>query len=158
VWKKADLVEQRIVLGFWEKKSLVSLEEGSGTSEEYEVARIHRENIKRRAKENLHPFLDAAANITTNNEEKAKVLNAFTSLLNSSMSYLQDNSAQWAQWDENGEQNKISSIQEKIGSNLLLYLLCQKSIESDGIHLWVLRKMTRTAEKCWKAAWQLWRF
>ena len=34
-------------------------------------------NSKRRAKENLHPLLDAGGNMTTEDKEKAEFLNAF---------------------------------------------------------------------------------
>lgn len=34
-------------------------------------------NCKRRAKENLHPLLDAAGNVTTESKEKNDILNAF---------------------------------------------------------------------------------
>ena len=34
-------------------------------------------NNKRRAKENLHPLLDAAGNVTTEDKEEAEVLSAF---------------------------------------------------------------------------------
>ena len=34
-------------------------------------------NGKRRAKENLHPLLDAGGNMTTEDKEEAEVLNAF---------------------------------------------------------------------------------
>ena len=41
-----------------------------------------------RAKENLHSLLDAAGNVTTENKEKAEVLNAFfTSVFKSQTSY-----------------------------------------------------------------------
>ena len=47
-------------------------------------------NSKRRTKENFHPLLDAAGNVTTEDKEKAEVLNAFfTSAFNSQISYPQ---------------------------------------------------------------------
>jgi len=48
-------------------------------------------NSKRRTKENLHPLLDVAGNMTTENKEKAEILNAFfTSVFKSQASYPQD--------------------------------------------------------------------
>ena len=47
-------------------------------------------NGKRRTKENFHPLLDAAGNVTTEDKEKAEVLNAFfTSAFNRQISYPQ---------------------------------------------------------------------
>jgi len=45
-------------------------------------------NGKRRTKENFHPLLDAAGNVTTEDKEKAAVLNAyFTSAFNRRIGY-----------------------------------------------------------------------
>lgn len=47
-------------------------------------------NCKRRTKKNLHPLLDAARNMTTEDKEKTEVLNGlFTSVFNSQRSYAQ---------------------------------------------------------------------
>ena len=47
-------------------------------------------NRKWRTKENLHSLLDEAGNVTTEDKEKAEVLNAFfTSVFKSQTSYLQ---------------------------------------------------------------------
>jgi len=47
-------------------------------------------NSKRRIKENFRPFLDAAGNVTTEDKEKAEVLNTFsTSTFNRQISYPQ---------------------------------------------------------------------
>jgi len=68
-------------------------------------------NSKRRAKENLHPLLDAVGNVTTEDKEKAEVLNAFfTCVLNSQTNYC------WGTLRphlavSDGEQNKPCMIQ-----------------------------------------------
>ena len=47
-------------------------------------------NSKRRAKENLHPLLDAAGNMTAEDKEKVEVLNAFfTSVFESQTNFPQ---------------------------------------------------------------------
>ena len=107
VGKKTSLAEQRALAGTQGKKRVYDLwKKGQATQEDYkDVVRLCRENIrrakaqlelnlatvikgnkkcfckyisnKRRAKENLHPLLDAEGNIVTEDEEKADVLNAF---------------------------------------------------------------------------------
>ena len=45
-------------------------------------------NSKRRARENLHPLLDAEGNLVTKDQDKAEVLNAFVaSVINSKTCY-----------------------------------------------------------------------
>ena len=70
-------------------------------------------NSKRRTKENLHSLPDEAGNVTTEDKEKADVLNAFfTSVFKSQTSYPQvsplSNLAVLA-----GEQTKPPTIQEE---------------------------------------------
>ena len=88
-----------------EKENLPPWKKGQATQEYKEVVRICQEKIrkskaqldlnlalgveenkkcfykyinsKRRAKENLHPLLDVAGNVKTEDKEKAEVLNAF---------------------------------------------------------------------------------
>ena len=68
-------------------------------------------NSKRTAKENLHPLLDAAGNVTSEDKEKAEVLNAFfTSVFKSQTSYPQSTLLPDLEvWD--GEQNIPPTIQ-----------------------------------------------
>lgn len=70
-------------------------------------------NSKRRTRENLHSLLDEAGNVTTEDKEKADVLNAFfTSVFKSQTSYTQvsplSDLAALA-----GEQTKSPTIQEE---------------------------------------------
>jgi len=97
-------------------------------------------NSKRRAKESLHPLLDASWNVTTGNKEKAEVLGAvFTSVFKSQTSY------PWGTLPPglevlDGEQNKPP---HNSGGNrdLQLRLDCHKSMGPDGIHHRVLREL-----------------
>ena len=101
------------------KRVCVLWKKGQATWEDYkEVAKVCREEVrkekaqlelrlatavkekkksfykytsgKRRSKENLHPVLDAAGNVTTEDKKKAEILNAFfISAFNSQISYPQ---------------------------------------------------------------------
>ena len=113
-------MNQELLLNLWKKKRVCVLwKKGQATWGDYkEVAKVCREevrkakaqlelrlatavkenkkcfhkyiNSKRRTKENFHPLLDAAGNVTTEDKEKAEVLNAFfTSAFNSQISYPQ---------------------------------------------------------------------
>jgi len=78
-------------------------------------------NSKRRVKDNLHPLQDMAGNVTTEDQEKIEVLNAFfTSVFNCQTSY------PWGTlhpdlkgWD--GEQEKPSTIQVETLLQILMY-------------------------------------
>ena len=105
-------------------------------------------NSKRRTRENLHSLLDEAGNVTTEDEEKADVLNAFfTSVFKSQTCYPQvsplSDLAVLA-----GEQTKPPTIQEETVRDLQrLQLDCHKSMGLDEIHPRVLRKLAEVVAK-----------
>ncbi|KAM9590852.1 uncharacterized protein ACIBXB_005900 [Morphnus guianensis] len=100
-------------------------------------------NNKKRAKENIHPLLDADGNIATKDEEKAEVLNAFfASVFNSETSYPQGTQPPELE-DRDGEQNIPPIIQEETVNDLLRHLDTHKSMGPDGIHP---REMKELAE------------
>jgi len=96
---------------------------------------------KRRSKENLHPVLDAAGNVTTEDREKAEVLTAFfTSAFNSQISYPQGTLCPDLEvWD--ATQNTRPVIQLETVRELLLPLDCHKSMGPDGFHPGVLKEL-----------------
>ena len=104
-------------------------------------------NSKRRTRENLHSLLDEAGNVTTEDKEKADVLNAFfTSVFKRQTGYPQvsplSDLAALA-----GEQTKPPTIQEETVRDLLLQLDCHESMAPDEIHPRVLRELAElTAE------------
>jgi len=101
-------------------------------------------NNKKRAKENLHPLLDAGGNIAVKDEEKAEVLHAFfASVFNSQTRYSQGTQPPVLE-DREGEQNKPPIIQEEAVNDLLCHLDTYKSMGPNGIHPRVLRELQRS--------------
>ncbi|PKU34200.1 hypothetical protein llap_15501 [Limosa lapponica baueri] len=157
-WLKKELLmglrEKRRVYHLWMK--------GQATQEEYrDLVRLHREKLrkakaqlelnlanrdnkksfykyvnKKRARENLHPLLDAGGNIATKDEEKA----SFASVFSSRTSYPQDVQPPGLE-DKDGEQNNTPIIQEEVVNDLLMHLDTHNSMGLDGIHPRVLREL-----------------
>ena len=98
-------------------------------------------NSKRRTKENFHPLLDAAGNVTTEDKEKAEVLNTFfTSAFNRQISYPQDTlRPDLEAWD--AMQNTPPVIQVETVRELLLHLGCHKSMELNRLQFRMLREL-----------------
>jgi len=97
-------------------------------------------NSKRRTKKNLHSLLDVSGNMTTEDKEKAEVLNAFSmSVFKSHTRYSQVLYSDLVVSVR--EQNKLPMVQEETVRDLLFHMDCHKSMGPDEIHPSVLRKL-----------------
>jgi len=104
-------------------------------------------NSKKRAKENLHPLLDARGNIANKDEEKAEVLHAFfASVFDSQTGYSQGTQSPVLEYRE-GEQNKPPRVQEEAVKDMLCHLDTYKSMGLDGIYPRVLRELVEELAK-----------
>jgi len=104
-------------------------------------------NNKKRAKENLHPLLDARGNIANKDKEMTEVFYAFfASVFNSQTGYSQGTQLPVLE-DREGEQNKPPIIQEEAVNDELCHLDTHKSMGPDGIHPTVLRELAEELAK-----------
>jgi len=175
--KMTGLAEQGALAGTQEKRRLYHLwKKGQATQEEYRglirtcreeirkakaqlelrLATVVRDNKKcfykyinnqKRAKENLHPLLDAGGNIANKDEENGLVLSAFfASIFNRQIGYFQGSQAPVLE-DREGEQNKPPIIQEEAVNDLLCHLDTYRSMGPDGIYPRVLRELAEKLAK-----------
>ncbi|KAK4811177.1 hypothetical protein QYF61_019808 [Mycteria americana] len=115
---------------------------------------------KRRAKENLHPLLDAGGNIVVKDEEKAEVRNAFFASVFNSQTNCSWGTQPPELEDRDREENEAPIIQGEMASDLLHHLDTHKSMGLDGIHPRVLRELAEVLTKplsiIYQHSWLTW--
>jgi len=104
-------------------------------------------NSKRRARENLHPLLDAEGNLVTKDRDKAEVLNAsLASVFNGKTCYSLGTQL-LTLVDGDGEQKRPCMIHDEMILDLLQKLDTHKSTGPDGLYLRLLRELADVVAK-----------